>query len=247
MISALVINSIRIKILTAVFFIPMVMSFQEKPTKFENQAPIVRITTPTNNGHFNWNTEIQYSIHISDKEDGNSDYDEINSGEVLVQIAYLADSTTINQFSKASQAEPFAISIMKLSTCFSCHTSRNKLIGPSFDRIANRYQADELTIERLTQKVMHGSQGTWGEAQMPSHTDLKPADIKQVVKWIIENNKNTAVFYQVGLKGSFRTKEKAESDSKKSMYVITASYLDHGLSGNPDTKKRGQHRIIIRP
>lgn len=230
-----------------VFFIPIAMAFQTNHNQNENQVPKVQITTPINNSRFQWGKEIQYTIHVSDKEDGNSDYDEINNGEVVMQITYLADSSTLNQFSKASQSEPNAITLMKSSTCFGCHASRNKLIGPSFDRIAARYKADETTIDRLTLKVMQGSKGTWGEVQMPSNTDLKPVEIKQVVRWIIENNRNSTVFYQVGLKGSFRINEKTAGDSEKSIYVLTASYKDHGLADKPESKKRGHHSIIIKP
>ena len=222
-----------------IFFIPIVMAFQTNHNQEENQAPNVQILTPINNSRFQWGTEIQYTIHISDKEDGNSDYDEINHGEVVMQITYLADSTTLNQFSKASQTEPNAITIMKSSTCFSCHASRNKLIGPSFDRIAARYKADETTIDRLTLKVMQGSHGTWGEVQMPSNTDLKPGEIKQVVRWIIENNRASNVFYQVGLKGSFRIKEKTAGDSEESMYVLTCHT-------GPNQEPKHLHHILFR-
>jgi cytochrome c len=99
----------------------------------------------------------------------------------------------------------------------------------------------------LTQKIMHGSKGVWGEVQMPSNTDLKPEEIKEVVSWILKNNNDPNTFYQAGLKGTIRIKEKSEKDTGKGVYVLTASYIDHGLAGKPSLKKRGQHTIILKP
>ena len=82
---------------------------------------------------------------------------------------------------------------------------------------------------------------------MPSNTDLKPEEIKEVLKWILKNNGDPDTFYLAGIKGAIRIKEKSEKDTGKGVYVLTASYTDHGLAGKPQLKKRGQHSIIIKP
>jgi cytochrome c len=225
------------------------MSFSLIPSVQENSAPVVRIISPANKSTFRWNTDVQYVIQVSDKEDGNSEYDEINGNEVLMHIMYLPDTLKAANYrnGKLTEDEPRAITLMKTSTCFSCHTSRSKLIGPSFDRIANKYNHSEETVATLTQKIIQGSTGTWSEVKMPSNTDLKPEEIKEVVRWILKNNKDPDVFYQPGLKGTVRMKEKSEKDSGKGVYVLTASYIDHGMAGKPSLKKRGQHTIILKP
>jgi cytochrome c len=225
------------------------MSFSLIPSVQENSAPEVRIISPANKSTFRWNTDVQYSIQVSDKEDGNSEYDEINGNEVLMHILYLPDTLKASNYrnGKLTEDEPRAITLMKTSTCFSCHTSRSKLIGPSFDRIANKYNHSEETVATLTQKIIQGSTGAWGDVKMPSNTDLKPEEIKEVVSWILKNNKNPDVFYQAGLKGTVRIKEKSENDTGKGVYVLTASYIDHGLASKPSLKKRGQHTIILKP
>lgn len=225
------------------------MSFSLIPAVQENSAPVVKIISPVTRSAIRWNADVQYTILVSDKEDGNSEYDEINGSEVLMQVMYLPDTLKTNNYQngKITEEEPPGITLMKTSTCFSCHTSRSKLIGPSFDRIAYKYNYSEENIAALTQKIMRGSTGVWGEVPMPLNTDLKPEEIKEVVSWILKNNKDYNVFYQVGLKGTIRIKEKSEKDTGKGVYVLTASYIDHGLSGKPSLKKRGQHTIILKP
>ncbi len=225
------------------------MSFSLIPSAQENSAPVVRIMSPANRSTIRWNADVQYTIQISDKEDGNSEYDEINGNEVLMHIMYLPDTLKAANYrnGKLTEDEPRAITLMKISTCFSCHTSRSKLIGPSFDRITDKYNYSEEVVATLTQKIIQGATGVWGDVKMPSNTDLKPQEIKEVVSWILKYNKDPSVFYQTGLKGTIRMKEKSEKDTGKGVYVLTASYIDHGLAGYPSLKKRGQHTIILKP
>jgi cytochrome c551/c552 len=224
------------------------MSFSLIPALQENHSPVVRITSPVNKSAFRSNTNVPYIIQVSDKEDGNSEYDEINSHEVLMHVMYVPDTLKATQYrnGNVTEEDPRAITLMKTSTCFSCHTSRNKLIGPSFDRIAAKYAYSEEGVHALTQKIIHGSIGSWGEVQMPSNTDLKPEEIQEVVRWILRNNKDVNSFYQVGLQGTMRMKEKNQKDTPRGVYVLTASYIDRGLAGNASLKKRGQHSIIIK-
>jgi cytochrome c len=236
-------------ILLVNLFMFCAMSFSLVLSAQENSAPVVRIITPTDRSTLRWNADVQYTIQVSDKEDGNSEYDEINSNEVLLKVVYIPDTMKALNYSsgKITQDEPRAITLMKTSTCFSCHTSRTKLIGPSFDRIAEKYNYSEETIAALGHKIMYGSKGVWSEVPMPSNTDLKPEEIKEVVKWILKNNSDSNTFYQTGLKGTIRIKEKGVKDTGIGVYVLTASYIDHGLAVKPQLKKRGQHTIILKP
>lgn len=225
------------------------LPFSVIPSDQENSAPVVRIIAPVANSSISWNTDVHYSIQISDKEDGDSEYDEIISKEVLMHVMYLPDTLKVHNYKngKLKEDEPLAITLMKTSTCFNCHSSRSKLIGPSFDRIANKYTYSEEAVATLTQKIIQGSTGVWGDAKMPSNIDLKPSEIKEVVSWILKYNKEPNVFYQAGLTGTIRIKEKSEKDTNKGVYVLTASYTDHGKGGNPGLRKRGQHTIILKP
>ncbi len=224
-----------------------IMAFNNFPIQ-ENQRPVVHITAPKENDTFSWNKDIQYAIRVMDKEDGNSAYDEIQNHEVFLRITYRQDTSHLKSVIKsiANEEEPKALTLLKRSTCFNCHASRSILIGPSFDRIASRYTYSEASVTALTEKVLHGSKGTWGEVPMPSNTDLQKEDVEVVVRWILKNNRSDDDFYQVGLNGTFRLNSNAIKDNLNGVVILTASYWDHGIKENLIMKKKGLHSLIIK-
>ena len=49
----------------------------------------------------------------------------------------------------------------------------------------------------------------------------------------------------VGVEGAFKTKTKPANQTRGN-YMLTASYIDHGLKGVPQSNLRGQQTIILR-
>jgi len=216
--------------------------------KSENSPPVVTINTPLNNSRFQWNAVIPYSIHISDQEDGNSGYNEIPNNEVLMSIAYQPDSAWVKKDASAVNTTPALQGLLLIArlNCFTCHTSRQKLIGPSFDLIARKYPITNSHVASLANKVISGSVGVWGDVPMPSHPDLDVEQAKKIVRWILEHNLNPDLYYVSGLQGSFRTKEKGGNNSEKGTYILTASYMDHGSDTSHLDAKQGQHTVVLR-
>jgi len=188
--------------------------------------------------------------HLIDKEDGTSEYNEIPVNEVILKVVYLSMSSKLEKYlsdkTNNVDIESPGLSFIITSGCFTCHSVKNKLIGPSFERIAKRYGNNATSLEALTKKVIHGSIGVWGSIPMPSHPDLKTNHAKEIVRWILKNSKNPDVTYFAGMEGTFRTKEKPEKNAAKGVYFLTASYADHGLPGMPQLSKRGQQTIILK-
>ena len=233
-------------VLSCLAIMVCIMAF-DNYSQVNNNPPVVKITFPKNNSVYRWNSDVPYSIVVSDKEDGNSEYDEISGQEVTMHVLYLPDSTVMKNWSNEKLwEEPSAISIMKTSTCFNCHTSRSKLIGPSFDRIAARYANQESSIQELVAKVKNGSTGKWGEAQMPSNTDLKDEEIEEIIRWILKDNLIPTNYYLTGLKGTFRIHDTPADDSSKGIYILTASYIDHGTTDNLNLKKRSHDSVVLK-
>lgn len=69
--------------------------------------------------------------------------------------------------------------------CNTCHKIDEKLIGPSYKDIANKYENNEEMVSKLAKKVIEGGQGVWGEVPMAAHPDLSEADAKAIVKYIL--------------------------------------------------------------
>ncbi|MDB5133230.1 MAG: Crp/Fnr family transcriptional regulator [Mucilaginibacter sp.] len=68
--------------------------------------------------------------------------------------------------------------------CKACHKVNEKSVGPSFTSIAKKYSKDAAMISRLSQKVIKGGHGNWGDVDMPAHPALKPEEAKKIINWV---------------------------------------------------------------
>jgi cytochrome c len=75
--------------------------------------------------------------------------------------------------------------VARASGCLSCHSPQEKIVGPAFKSIAEKYRGQPDMVNTLAQVVRNGSRGTWGRIPMPPHPSLEEKDIKQIVTWIL--------------------------------------------------------------
>jgi len=236
-------------IVLSAFAVCSITAFAYREKKNENHPPKITITSPLNDDRFSWNTTIRYSIKITDSEDGSSEYDEINAKEVLLEVCYLKDASSAKDYlaGKANIVkEDRGLTLLKNSDCFTCHASKNKLIGPSFELIAKRYPLNKYSLDHLTKNVMIGSTGIWGTAAMPAHSTSKTEEVREMISWILTNNSNPDISFYPGLEGAFQTKEKMANATGKEILVITASYTDHGEKNSIQNRKYGQHSVLLK-
>jgi len=87
---------------------------------------------------------------------------------------------------------PFATgrALMQSMDCKSCHKADQKVIGPAFVDVANKYKKNDATYTALTNKITNGGTGVWGDVTMPAHPSLKPDEAKQILDWIFSLKKN---------------------------------------------------------
>ena len=76
-------------------------------------------------------------------------------------------------------------SLILASDCQSCHAEDKLSVGPSYKEIAKRYKDDSNALSLLSQKIIKGGSGVWGEVAMPAHPTLKESDAKAMVEWIL--------------------------------------------------------------
>jgi cytochrome c len=101
-------------------------------------------------------------------------------------VTLLAAAAAATLAAGAHAADPKAAeSLAQASGCLACHTVDKKLVGPSYQEIAERYRKDKGAEAKLTQKVKAGGKGVWGDIPMPPNAHLKDADIKTMVQWIL--------------------------------------------------------------
>lgn len=71
------------------------------------------------------------------------------------------------------------------SDCLTCHKISEKLVGPAYRDVANKYTATDANISMLADKVMKGGTGVWGQIPMVPHPAITKADAEQMVKYVL--------------------------------------------------------------
>jgi cytochrome c len=69
--------------------------------------------------------------------------------------------------------------------CIVCHKLDEKLTGPSFLSVANKYDLTERNIVKLATKIQKGGTGKWGEIPMLPHPGVSMEEARQMVKYIL--------------------------------------------------------------
>jgi len=209
----------------------------------QNQQPVVKLINPKSNSVISVNAPISYEITVADPEDGNSKYDEINAKEVLLEVRYLKDKSKADAFlNKPVAADAPGLAVIRTSNCFSCHNFNSKAMGPSFYEINKKYTPSKVNMDSLAKRISAGSTGIWGKEKMPSHPELSATDIKNTVQWIMKNGANADDNYFIGLNGIIPPAVVRSAGT----YVLTASYVDHGLKATPGKQRlKGQDAVIL--
>ncbi|WP_407524097.1 cytochrome c class I [Lacibacter sp. MH-610] len=69
--------------------------------------------------------------------------------------------------------------------CLTCHKVDEKLTGPAYRDVANKYENTPENIKMLSEKVVKGGSGVWGDVAMPPNPAVNPADAEKMVKYIL--------------------------------------------------------------
>jgi cytochrome c len=99
--------------------------------------------------------------------------------------------TTVVKKTTTSSAKVSAVTLeqgkqlLAKNDCLSCHKMDIKIVGPAYKDVAKKYPATAANYEMLTQKVIAGGSGNWGDVPMSAHPSVPPADIKKMVQYIL--------------------------------------------------------------
>jgi len=104
--------------------------------------------------------------------------------DALLAFLTLFISAVIFTGSTAYATEPGLI-IVRRNACMGCHMINRKLVGPSFQQIADKYKGDSKAPEKLALKIRAGSSGVWGAIPMPAHPRMSDADLHTVTAWVL--------------------------------------------------------------
>jgi cytochrome c len=72
------------------------------------------------------------------------------------------------------------------SDCFTCHQVEDKLTGPSYRDVANKYAGmPDTIVAHLAGKIISGGSGVWGQIIMTPHPALSEADAEAIVRYVL--------------------------------------------------------------
>ncbi len=194
--------------------------------KVGNDVPKVDLAIKGNKS-FYWNdSKVAYEVKVSDKEDGSLENKKIKNEDVQVNIDYLEgfDKTIIAQGHQANMSVSSGKRLIELSDCKSCHSIDQKSIGPNYKDVAKKYKGRGRQIVALTDKIIKGGGGVWGEQPMAAHPQLKKEDVDEMVKYIMSLADDKKASQPV--KGEYLTKD----NGKAGTYMFSASYTDKGAN-----------------
>ena len=77
------------------------------------------------------------------------------------------------------------LALVGKSDCFTCHKIADPLVGPPYEKVAQKYSATPEVIDSLAQKVIRGGSGNWGTVPMTPHQNLSKEDAQAMVKYVL--------------------------------------------------------------
>jgi len=78
-----------------------------------------------------------------------------------------------------------AVDLAKANGCYSCHAAAEKVVGPAFVSIADKYKDDKDAVTSWVQSIQYGSKGKWGRIPMPAYPSMSVGDIKTLAQWVM--------------------------------------------------------------
>ncbi|WP_221409652.1 ThuA domain-containing protein [Pseudochryseolinea flava] len=149
-----------------------------------NEMPEVAIDIAGNKSFYFPGKKIKYTVTVKDKDDPAADK---NTAGLYVAADYLESSDRVSASIGHQGVSETMIgkNLTQSLDCKACHKEAEKSIGPSYADVAARYQKDPDVFNKLSQKIIKGGSGVWGETNMPAHADLKETEAKQIVTWIM--------------------------------------------------------------
>jgi len=216
-----------------------------------NEPPAVTWNINGNNSLY-WNDGlIDYEVEIRDKEDGSLADGSISPDLVKVNIDYLEegyDLTVVaqgHQMADATPTSPIArgAQLVGQSDCKNCHAEKIKINGPSYLDISQRYKDDDNAVAVLSQKIITGGGGNWGETAMSAHPQLTQQQSENMVKYILSLSGPPVKESAFATKGTFLT-DRHDRVKQQGVYVLMATYTDQG-SGNISSITK-QNSLVLR-
>jgi cytochrome c len=98
-------------------------------------------------------------------------------------------TTSASQNTSVAVKDTLGEALIQKNDCLSCHKLDQKIIGPAYNDVANKYTASPAVIDTLANKIIKGGSGNWGNIAMSPHPNLSLTDAREMVKYILSLKK----------------------------------------------------------
>ncbi|MEZ0390391.1 MAG: PQQ-dependent sugar dehydrogenase [Verrucomicrobium sp.] len=186
-----------------------------------NTQPEVQFESPQTGDFFDPGKPVTYAVVAKDAEDGDSTAKPDEFGlRTLVSTAFL------DAMGKEQASDP-GLALMKSSDCFNCHGIEQRIVGPAYVEIADKYRGQPAALEAAVNRVRNGSTGVWGPLPMLPHPQHTTDEVTIMLRWAfsLEKGKGGPTLAR-GLTGTTT----APKSDKPGEFVLEATYTDAGRS-----------------
>jgi len=94
-------------------------------------------------------------------------------------------TTSSTQSTSVAVKDTLGAGLIQKNDCLTCHKLDQKVIGPAFTDVANKYTASPAVVDTLANKIIKGGSGNWGTIAMSPHPNLSMTDAQEMVKYIL--------------------------------------------------------------
>lgn len=200
-----------------------------------NEPPVVQLDqTDGNRTFFFPNKPLGYKVAVRDQEDGSLEKKTISPRAVIISANY-QDAIDKDPPAPGHQEAPVTYtagkSLMEKSDCRACHFVDKKSIGPSFTAVSKKYRSSDGAVEYLSNKIIKGGSGVWGEVPMNAHPSIGLPEAAQIAQYILSLDSPKRGPAAMPTEGSLIVKVPEGVDAHKGVYKLSASYTDKGSNG----------------
>ena len=135
-------------------------------------------------------TAILLSLTItscSEKKEQVAEQQPTTESNTMMEEPKPAASADTSSTTAAAKPEDEGKALVEGADCLSCHKVDSKLVGPSYQDVAAKYT--DADIDHLSQKIIDGGKGVWGDIPMTPHAGLSKENAQKMVKYILSLKK----------------------------------------------------------
>lgn len=103
--------------------------------------------------------------------------------KLLIPFLLLCGVSQAAELSAAEKSPTMALA--KESGCLTCHALNEKIVGPAYSVVAEKYKGQSDAAASLAQSIQYGSKGKWGRIPMPAHASISVDDINALARWVM--------------------------------------------------------------